>query len=231
MRRRSNCTQQCTPAVFHYRLLLSQSLHPVLVYAPTAILSAIFCLGEHSGGDLAVYSPSTKAWSSLHARGQWRTWDGKMPHFTRAFRGERFSIVFYTHRQCFRLSAEGRRALAALGFRYPSQEASGGGSRGGSGGPFAGDTTARAQALMAEALAALRVRGVGGEWTKSGASEAGAEAEASGVAFPGTTTGAGRGIGDPTVRPHGRTESSLSTSPPHPVSQRHLQRMASVARR
>ena len=151
-------------------------------------LSAIFCLGEHRGGDLAVYNPSSKEWTSLDARGQWRMWDGKMPHYTRAFRGERFSIVFYTHRQCFRLPAEERRALAALGFRYPSQASSGGDGGSGGGGPGGDgdtDTAARAQALMAEALAALRVRGVGGEGTKSDASEDGVEAEASGVAFPG----------------------------------------------
>ena len=78
--------------------------------------SLIVALGEHVGGDLWQF-PDTR----LTIRNRIQVCDGRLPHITLPYEGERYSLVFFNMRSVSRPgpSADRLRILRACGFRRP----------------------------------------------------------------------------------------------------------------
>jgi hypothetical protein len=78
--------------------------------------SLIVALGEHVGGDLWQF-PGTR----LKIRNRIQVCDGRLPHITLPYEGERYSLVFFNMKNVSRPgpSADRLRILRACGFRRP----------------------------------------------------------------------------------------------------------------
>ena len=83
-------------------------------------LSAIMLLGNFTGGEFHMDDDSVVLDET--DCGTWTVIDGKKPHHSTQFHGERFSIVAFLHSRNWELPDEDQRLLKALGFRWGSTE-------------------------------------------------------------------------------------------------------------
>lgn len=68
-------------------------------------------LGDFVGGQLWIYPDRAE-----DTRNQWVRFDGRVPHCTYPFKGERYSVIFFASRFVNSTSAEVKRTLAQYGF-------------------------------------------------------------------------------------------------------------------
>ena len=76
-------------------------------------LSLIILLGAFSGGSLLIDGVETDA------REKWRLFDGRVPHSSADFSGERWSIILFPHTAWEACSPELRADIRELGFSPP----------------------------------------------------------------------------------------------------------------
>jgi len=82
--------------------------------------SLIMSVGDHVGGELWQYPNVT-----LRIKNRLRPCDGRLPHITLPFEGERYSIVYFTMKAQAAPPAPVERALLrSCGFRAPNQNSS-----------------------------------------------------------------------------------------------------------
>jgi hypothetical protein len=106
------------PSDFKYTsiVVLQNSKCPVHVDKNNMGVSAIITLGDHIGGELWVYNDDR---SPLMCRNTPHLFDGKVPHATMPFKGERYSVVFYCRREVPAAKPDVRAQLEELGFPLP----------------------------------------------------------------------------------------------------------------
>jgi len=94
--------------------------------------SILRAFGEFSGGALRYWPSDTGQGQvedldaqdgvSLGVKGEPVVFDGNRAHEVAPFKGERYSIIFFTMGEHCRATPETRRYLEGLGFRFPSDE-------------------------------------------------------------------------------------------------------------
>lgn len=97
-------------------IMVNQGRSALHVDMSNCDLSAIFSLGDHTGGELWQY-PNTV----LRIHGKLRQCHGSLPHITLPFEGERYSFVYYNlaAKVAKEPSPETTAVLDALGFWRP----------------------------------------------------------------------------------------------------------------
>lgn len=97
-------------------IMVNQGRSALHVDMSNCDLSAIFSLGDHTGGELWQY-PNTV----LRIHGKLRQCHGSLPHITLPFEGERYSFVYYNLAAQInkKPTAETTAVLDALGFWRP----------------------------------------------------------------------------------------------------------------
>ena len=87
--------------------------------------SWIIALGDFSGGDIYAKQWGERHWKchDIQCCDDLRValrFDGNSPHATCPFDGERFVIIYYTHRQCHLLPVSEQATLTRMGFLLPA---------------------------------------------------------------------------------------------------------------
>ena len=82
--------------------------------------SAIFGLGNFTGGGLNVFNPTEDRWEPLDINRKFHQFSGRdCPHYTRRFKGDRYSLTWYTKVEMNKLTEAERKELRNFGFRLP----------------------------------------------------------------------------------------------------------------